>query len=132
MGKGNTESFLKLKDCQVVAACDVDQQHLATVVGKVNLHYKDTGCKGYHDYRELMARRDIDAVMVATPDHWHALAAVEAAQQKKDIYGEKPLARTIARAAGDCPGGAVQPPHLADRLVAALASQLPQGGGDRA
>jgi predicted dehydrogenase len=95
MGKGNIESFLKLKDCQVVAACDVDQQHLQTVVGKVNLQYKDTGCKGYHDYRELMARRDIDAVMVATPDHWHALAAMEAAKQKKDIYGEKPLARTI-------------------------------------
>ena len=96
MGKGNTESFLKLKDCQVVAACDVDKQHLATVVGKVNLQYKDTGCKGYHDYRELMARGDIDAIMMATPDHWHALAAVEAAGQKKDIYGEKPLARTIA------------------------------------
>ena len=95
MGKGNVESFLKLKDCQVVAACDVDQQHLQAVVGKVNLQYKDTGCKGSHDYRELMARRDIDAVMVATPDHWHALVEVEAAKQKKDIYGEKPLARTI-------------------------------------
>ena len=95
MGKGNTESFLKLKDCQVVAACDVDKQHLETLVGKVNLQYKDTGCKGYHDYRELMGRGDIDVIMMATPDHWHALAAVEAAQQKKDIYGEKPLARTI-------------------------------------
>jgi predicted dehydrogenase len=96
MGKGNTESFLGLKDCQVVAACDVDQQHLQALVRKVNGHYKDTGCKGYQDYRELMARGDIDAVMLAVPDHWHALAAVEAARQKKDIYGEKPLARTIA------------------------------------
>ena len=95
MGKGNTGDFLDLKDCQVVAACDVDKQHLATVVGKVNLRYKNTDCKGYRDYRELMARGDIDAVMLATPDHWHALAAVEAAGQKKDIYGEKPLARTI-------------------------------------
>jgi predicted dehydrogenase len=98
-----------LKDCQVVAACDVDQQHLQTVVGKVNLHYKDTGCKGYHDYRELMARRDIDAIMMATPDHWHALAAVEAARQKKDIYGEKPLARTIAEQQAIV--GAVQANH---------------------
>jgi predicted dehydrogenase len=62
----------------------------------VNDHYQDKGCKAYHDYRELMARPEIDAVMIATPDHWHALAAVEAARQKKDIYGEKPLARTIA------------------------------------
>jgi predicted dehydrogenase len=96
MGTGNTESFLALKDCQVVAACDVDRKHLETLVGKVNGHYQDSGCKGYHDYRELMARSDIDAVMLALPDHWHALAAVEAARQKKDIYGEKPLARTIA------------------------------------
>ena len=79
----------------MVAACDVDEQHLRTVVAKVNLHYKDSGCKAYHDYRELMARRDVDAVMLALPDHWHALAAVEAARHKKDIYGEKPLARTI-------------------------------------
>src|SRR4029077_10013593 len=48
------------------------------------------------DFRELMARTDIDAVMLAVPDHWHALVAVEAANHKKDIYGEKPLARTIA------------------------------------
>ena len=96
MGTGNTNSFLALKDCQVVAACDVDRKHLETLVRKVNGHYKDTGCKAYHDYRELLARRDIDAVMLAVPDHWHALAAVEAARQKKDIYGEKPLARTIA------------------------------------
>jgi predicted dehydrogenase len=95
MGKGNIESFLKLKDCQVVAACDVDRRHLEALAGKVNVQYKDRGCKGYHDYRELMARSDIDAIMMATPDHWHALAAVEAARQKKDIYGEKPLARTI-------------------------------------
>jgi predicted dehydrogenase len=95
MGTGNTNSFLALKDCQVVAACDVDKQHLAHLVNKVNDHYQDTGCKGYHDYRELLARADIDVVMLALPDHWHALAAVEAANQKKDIYGEKPLARTI-------------------------------------
>jgi predicted dehydrogenase len=95
MGKGNTDSFLGLKGCQVVAACDVGQDHLKAVVGKVNLRYLSTGCKGYRDYRELMARRDIDAVMLAVPDHWHALVAAEAARQKKDIYGEKPLARTI-------------------------------------
>lgn len=96
MGTSNTRAFLNQPDCQVVAACDVDQNHLQHLVGIVNRKYEDQGCKAYHDYRELLARDDIDAVMLAMPDHWHALGAVEAARRKKDVYGEKPLARTIA------------------------------------
>ena len=96
MGTANTNSFLDHKDCRVVAACDVDTNHLGDVVGVVNKYYNNKDCRGYHDFRELLARTDIDAVMIAVPDHWHELVAVEAARHKKDIYGEKPLARTIA------------------------------------
>ncbi len=96
MGPGNTKAFLGQKDCQVVAACDLDKKHLEQAVNTINTHYDNKDCKEYHDFRELMARDDIDAVMLAVPDHWHALLAVEAAKRKKDIYGEKPLARTIA------------------------------------
>jgi len=96
MGPGNTQAFLAQKDCQVVAACDLDQPRLEQAVNTINSHYGNKDCRAYHDYRELMARDDIDAVMLALPDHWHALTAVEAARCKKDIYGEKPLARTIA------------------------------------
>jgi len=96
MGPGNTNEFLGMKDTQVVAACDLDKQHLQGALDKINGHYKNKDCKPYHDYRQMMARKDIDAVMLAVPDHWHALVAVEAAKNKKDIYGEKPLARTIA------------------------------------
>src|SRR5215470_2493838 len=95
-GPGNTESFLGIEDCQVVAACDLDKTHLQSALDKINGKYGNKDCKAYHDYRELMARKDIDAVMLAVPDTWHALTATEAAQNKKDIYGEKPLARTIA------------------------------------
>ena len=95
-GPGNTRSFLDLPDCHVVAACDLDKNHLGQAVKTVNDHYGNKDCKPYHDYREMMARPDIDAVMIAVPDHWHALVATEAANHKKDIYGEKPLARTIA------------------------------------
>jgi predicted dehydrogenase len=95
-GPSNTGEFLRLPDCQVVAACDLDKKHLAQAVDTINDHYKNKDCKAYHDYREMMARADIDAVMLAVPDHWHALVATEAARRKKDIYGEKPLARTIA------------------------------------
>ena len=95
-GTGNMQSFLNHKNCQVVAVCDLDKEHLANAEQIVNGHYKNQDCKTYHDYREMLARKDIDAVMIATPDHWHALTVIEAAKQGKDIYGEKPLARTIA------------------------------------
>jgi len=96
MGPGNTQGLMAEKDCQVVAACDLDKRPLKQAVDAINKHYDNTDCKAYHDYREMVARDDIDAVMLAVPDHWHALTAVEAASRKKDIYGEKPLARTIA------------------------------------
>ena len=95
-GGSNMGGFLNHAACQVVAVCDLDRNHLNQAVSQVNGHYKTQDCKAYHDYRDLLARGDIDAVMLATPDHWHALVAVEAARQGKDIYGEKPLARTIA------------------------------------
>ena len=95
-GPSNTRSFLAESDCQVVAACDLDKNALQAAVDTINGHYKNQDCKAYHDYRELLARKDIDAVMIAVPDHWHELLATEAARHKKDIYGEKPLAKTIA------------------------------------
>lgn len=94
-GPGNTNAFLAEPDCQVVAACDLDKNHLDQALAKINGHYKNTDCKPYHDYRELMARKDIDAVMLAVPDNWHALVSTEALRNGKDVYGEKPLARTV-------------------------------------
>ncbi|MHB8523215.1 MAG: Gfo/Idh/MocA family protein [Limisphaerales bacterium] len=94
-GPGNTDQFLAAPNCQVVAACDLDQHHLGQAVNKINTYYSNQDCKAYHDYREMMARDDIDAVMLAVPDHWHALVATEACRRKKDVYGEKPLARTV-------------------------------------
>src|SRR5450631_285642 len=95
-GPDNTRNFLAEADCRVVAACDVDKNHLKDAVDTINENYGNKDCAAYHDYRELLARKDIDAVMIAVPDHWHALAYTEAARQKKDIYGEKPLAKTVA------------------------------------
>jgi len=92
----NTQGLMALPDCQVVATCNVDKSHLQQSKAAIDKHYGNADCQAYHDYREMMARKDIDAVMLAVPDHWHALIAIEAARQGKDIYGEKPLARTIA------------------------------------
>src|SRR2546426_12566818 len=65
MGPGNTDGLMAEKDCQVVAACDLDKRPLQRAVDTINKHYDNTDCKAYHDYRELMARDDIDAVMLA-------------------------------------------------------------------
>ncbi|HEY3703816.1 MAG TPA: Gfo/Idh/MocA family oxidoreductase [Terracidiphilus sp.] len=96
MGPANTHSFLGFDDCRVVAACDIHKAHLQKAVDTINQKYGNQDCKAYHDYREIIARDDIDAIMIAVPDHWHAIVATEAAGHKKDIYGEKPLAKTIA------------------------------------
>src|SRR5947207_15896448 len=75
-GGGNLNAFLKEKDCRVVAVADVDAMHLKSAVERVNKHYMNEDCKGYHDFRELIGRKDIDAVCISTPDHWHAIPAV--------------------------------------------------------
>jgi len=95
-GPGDTKGFLASDDCRVIAACDIDATHLQDAVKMINDNYGNEDCKGYHDYRELLAREDIDAVMIAVPDHWHEIVATEAARRKKDVYSEKPLAHTIA------------------------------------
>lgn len=95
-GPSNTQNFLAQDNCQVIAACDIDTNHLQGALDMINDHYQNKDCQGYKDYKELLARDDIDAVMIAVPDNWHELVATEAARRKKDVYGEKPLAHTIA------------------------------------
>jgi predicted dehydrogenase len=95
MGPGNASSFMGIEGCQMVAVCDVDKHNLKVGVDAVNAHYNNTDCKGYHDFREVMARKDIDTINQSLPDNWHSIVSIEAAKNGKDIYGEKPLARTI-------------------------------------
>jgi predicted dehydrogenase len=95
-GGTNLDSFLALDDCQVVAICDVDEAHLKAAIAKVNARYGNQDCKGYKDFNELIARKDIDAVSICTPDHWHAIPAIAAAKAGKDIFCEKPLSHTLA------------------------------------
>jgi predicted dehydrogenase len=91
-GKGNLGGFLK--HANVAAVCDVDSKRLADALGVVE---KAGGrAEGYADYRKLLERKDIDAVVISTPDHWHALPTVHACAAGKDVYVEKPLSLTIA------------------------------------
>ena len=95
MGTGNMNSFLELDDVRIVAVCDVDASHLRTAKERVDAKYGDTGCAAIKDFRELLLRNDIDAISLATPDHWHAVIGVLAAKSGKDIYGEKPLSHNF-------------------------------------
>lgn len=103
-GRGHVNRLLGQKDVQVVAICDVVVERASAAKDLVERRYAEAagkgdykGCTQYNDFRELLARKDIDAVVIATPDHWHALGCVAAAQAKKDIYCEKPLTHTIAQ-----------------------------------
>lgn len=101
-GGSNLDSFMREKDCQVVAVCDVDKNHLQDAVNRVNKHYNNQDCAAYADYRELLARDDIDTVVISLPDHWHAIPAIEAARSGKDIYGEKPLSHSFKEGRAIC------------------------------
>lgn len=108
MGKQNRSllnGFLRNSETQVVAVCDVDttrREHAHKTVEEYYAKQTDKGafkgCAAYGDFRELTARTDIDGVVIATPDHWHAINVIAAANAGKDIYCEKPLSLTIAEA----------------------------------
>jgi len=104
--------FLEMPDVQVVALCDVDANHLEPARQRVAAHYGTNDCAALTDFRELVARDDIDAVVVATPDHWHGLVTVAALNHGKDVYCEKPLANSIAEGRAIC-----QAAQRAQRIV---------------
>jgi len=104
--KVNLSNLLALPDTRIVAVCDVDSEHLQRAKGLVDKKYGNTDCAVYKDFRQVLARDDIDAVMISTPDHWHTPISVAAAKAGKDICCEKPtltiqegriLSDTIAR-----------------------------------
>jgi predicted dehydrogenase len=102
-GVGLMYSFFNQPGCRIVAVCDVDKQKMKAAQEVVD-NYPLAGkvkrliCAGYRDFRDLLARKDIDAVVIATPDHWHSIISIEACKAGKDVYCEKPLAMSIVEA----------------------------------
>jgi predicted dehydrogenase len=94
-GSGDMQGFLGFGDIQVVAVCDVSKSAREKGKARADTRYGDTGCKATGDFRDIVYRSDIDCVMIATPDHWHAQIAVEAMRNGKDVYCEKPESLTI-------------------------------------
>ncbi len=101
-GKTHLPSLAGSSQCQLVAVCDVDEKVRKEAISKAEKIYADQyessgykGIKGYRDFRSLLQRDDIDAVLIATPDHWHVPIAKEAVRSGKDVYVEKPLSLAI-------------------------------------
>ncbi len=101
IGTGNInghhrEAFLAEKDTRIVAVCDPVTARRQAYRNRINQAYQGDVCTDYRDFRDLLARRDVDAVCIATPDHWHAAHATAAMKAGKDVYVEKPLTRTVS------------------------------------
>ena len=101
-GSGLLNSFLGLSEVQSVAVADVDVRHRERAAGVIEKKYADQAAAGafkgtqtYNDFRELIERSDVDALVMAVPDHWHAVLACAALRAGKDIYTEKPLSLTV-------------------------------------
>lgn len=97
----NIPQFLKSENARIIAVCDVDSWRLANGQKQVNDYYSQIngmtykGCDGCKDFREILTRKDVDAVMISTPDHWHVPMAIEAARAGKHISLEKPVSTCI-------------------------------------
>jgi predicted dehydrogenase len=102
--KGHLGAFIGRDDVEVLAVCDVDTTRREAALKRVEEAYAKKagqtykGCKAYGDFREVLARKDIDAVVIATPDHWHAYIAIAAVNAGKDVYCEKPLTYNVREA----------------------------------
>jgi predicted dehydrogenase len=98
----NFDQVFRCPDAQIVAVCDVDANHLAEAKAKVDEHYgRQLGgdykaCQTHGDFRDVINRKDLDVVGIATPDHWHVIPAIMAAKAGKDVICEKPLTLTVA------------------------------------
>lgn len=94
-GRGDMGGFMGFPDVQMVAVCDVVPEHREQARKQVNDRDKNTDCKPYSDFRDVLGRDDIDAVLIGTPDHWHAVVTIEACKAGKDVYCEKPECLTV-------------------------------------
>lgn len=97
MGSYHLDWFRQQDDVQVIAVCDVDRGHREQARAKAG-----PDCRAYRDYREVLELPQVDAVLIATPDHWHGLVAVAAARAGKHIYCEKPLTNSVGEGRAVC------------------------------
>jgi predicted dehydrogenase len=94
-GSGDMKNLMNFGEVQMLATCDPVPDHCNNAKATVDAHYGSTDCRAYSDFRDVLARDDIDAVLIGTPDHWHAIITIEACKHGKDVFCEKPECLTI-------------------------------------
>ena len=94
-GRDDMRGLLRFREVQMGAVCDVVATHCDQAKGMVDSHYENKDCKVYTDFRDVVRLPNIDAVMIGTPDHWHAIVSVEAMKNGKDVFCEKPESLTV-------------------------------------
>ena len=117
--------FLKMPEVKVTAVCDVDTTRRTAGKKRVDDAYGNTDCSACNDYREILARDDVDAVACATPDHWHAMVILDACKAGKDMYCEKPLTNNLMEAK------AVMDAVNASKIIFQVGSQQRSSGNFR-
>jgi len=101
-GPSNMRDFVTNDEVQWVAVCDLDKDHLALAKKIADDHYGNKACATYHDFRELYARGDLDAVSIAVPDQWHAILSITAVRAGLDVFGEKPFTHSLLEGRALC------------------------------
>ena len=99
-GSGHLGGFIGRSDAQVIAVCDPYKSKCANAKARVDKRYK--GCATYQDFRKLLAHKDIDAVIIASPENWHALHSIHSVRSGKDVYCEKAISLTVAEGRAMC------------------------------
>lgn len=96
MGRGDLGAFMRIPDFEVAAVCDIDPRHVGNAMNDIKKSKRSTdNVKAESDFRKIIERKDIDAVIVGTPDHWHPYVLIAACAAGKDVYCEKPLSHNI-------------------------------------
>ena len=95
MGWSNVQAALKVPGVNLIAVCDIDKSVIDKRLGELSKTTETSKIKVYSDYRKLLEQKDIDAVIIGTPDHWHALIMIHACEAGKDVYVEKPVGNSI-------------------------------------
>ena len=126
MGSGLLNTFKHFPDMRIAAVCDVYEPHARRAQSAA-----DGKPEVYHDFRKLLDRKDLDAVVIATPDHWHAIPTILACQAGKDVYCEKPLTHRIVEGRAVVTRGRTAQPRHSDGQPDPRGRELSPRGRDR-